>query len=767
MSSPIIFQGYVNESARPLHTVIFNAGNEPSRLSKMLHAVWDAKWGVALSCMAMAMIAALLAIGVRPEYETNLLIHIEPGSARQVQGALGDMRGLFAGKNAAGAEAELLQSRTLLAKSMETLDSYVTVEPAFYSLLPAAAMPCARSLSLSDLARYRECVWNSARISIVRFNVPPEYVNHGFQVTALENGRFLLSGGSGLADAEGMVGQPLVLQTAKGPIEMLVSTLDAANGIRFGLTRHSKLAALEQVRKQLTVTELRNNSSVVSVALRGNDPATISALLSEMARQYMAGMSRRSMQDIDRTEAYVKQQLAEAQRRLQESEGRYRQFRSGKAVIDPGEDARSNAQQLVAAKAQKLDLEQKRAELLVRFTSNHPAVSGIDAQIQNVSSEIRRIGSYIKTLPSLEQESLALARELKINTETYESLLNMDRQVGLAKAAAASGGASLVDMPVMPERPVAARFGAVIASGALAGLIAGIFVALLKYMRHRGIKEFSELERKTGLPVYVSVPHSRQQKKLAGRIRKAREEIPLLAQAYPLDLAVETLRQLRATLQFSLIQQKNNVVLLTSAAPNTGKSFIVANLAVLLGSGNKKVLVIDADLRNGSLAGYFHVDENSSGLSDVLLGAQGLEGIIHRNVHAKVDFISSGRLRGNSTELLMQPDLEKILILIAPYYDVVLVNGAPVLEAADCLTLGSHAGAVYVVARAGVSTASELGEMIKRFRQVGVSPKGFIFNDSGKTSISHGYAHHHSKFRDVRYTLASARMALPDTREVK
>jgi tyrosine-protein kinase Etk/Wzc len=651
---------------------------------------------------------------------------------------------------AAGAEAELIQSRALIAKALQNLDFQITATPDFLSLLRHAAVPCAPRLWPLDLRGFRDCIWRSADLSVVRFDVPQGDLNNDFQLVAITNGRFRLNDGRIGLSAEGVAGHPLVTQSASGPVTLLVASIRAADGTSFTLKRRSALAVLEEVRQNLVVTELRNNSGVLNVTLRGKDPAMISALLSEMARLYMAGMATRSTQEIDKTRAYIQEQLIDARRRLQESEGRYRQFRNGKAAIDPGEDARSNAQQLATAKAQKLELEQKRTELLVRFTANHPIVNGVDVQIQNINTEIRRLGSYMKALPSLDQENQALARDLKSSTENYESLLTMDRQLGIARASA-SGNVSMVDMPALPEHPTSDRLGILAVLGGLAGLLTAAAAVLWRKVTKHGISNFVEIEQKTGLPVYVSVPYSHQQEKSESQCRKERRGAPLLARNFAMDPAVEALRHFRATLQFSLPQQKNNIVLLTSATADSGKSFIAANLSVLLGSGSRKVLLIDADLRNGSLQRYFGVGPDSTGLSDVLSGMRGLDGIIHRNVQPNMDFFPSGSVRGDSAELLLQPALEKILGVVA----------------SDCLTLGTHAGAIYLVARADVSTGSQLVETVRRLKQVGLSARGFIFNSAGAASGVHGYSQRHRKPSRIKYTLNTGKIELPDKRGVR
>lgn len=204
--------------------------------------------------------------------------------------------------------------------------------------------------------------------------------------------------------------------------------------------------------------------------------------------------------------------------------------------------------------------------------------------------------------------------------------------------------------------------------------------------------------------------------------------LPLLAQILPEDPAVESLRSFRAALRFSMPHFKNNVVMIAGPTRGLGKSFVTANFAAVMAASGMRVLLIDADLRNGHLHRYFGIDR-SRGLSRAIAGAMPVDEVIHRSVLDNLDFIPTGELPNNRSEFLLQLNLGNLLELVSGRYDLVLLDPPPLLAVADALIIGAHAGAVFIVARSGVTTENHINESIKRLNHAGFSPRGVLFND--------------------------------------
>ncbi|NOS34961.1 tyrosine-protein kinase, partial [Acinetobacter baumannii] len=124
---------------------------------------------------------------------------------------------------------------------------------------------------------------------------------------------------------------------------------------------------------------------------------------------------------------------------------------------------------------------------------------------------------------------------------------------------------------------------------------------LLKQLLNRGVEDPSQIEE-LGLPVYASIPVSTQQQtdSVRGKFR-ADGKLHLLAVKDPADLAIEAVRSLRTSLHFARLEAKNNIVLISGASPNAGKTFVSSNLAAVIAQAGQRVLIIDADMRKGTL----------------------------------------------------------------------------------------------------------------------------------------------------------------------
>jgi tyrosine-protein kinase Etk/Wzc len=140
------------------------------------------------------------------------------------------------------------------------------------------------------------------------------------------------------------------------------------------------------------------------------------------------------------------------------------------------------------------------------------------------------------------------------------------------------------------------------------------------------------------------------------------------------------------------------------------------------------VLLIDADLRNGQLHRYFGIGRDP-GLSRAILGQAEIDHVIHHDVVDNLDFIPTGELPPNRSELLLHLNFGALLQHVAAHYDLVLLDPPPLLDVADALIIGGHAGTVFIVARAGHTNESEINESIKRLNHAGISPQGVVFND--------------------------------------
>ncbi len=750
--NPLIVQQPVSGHMQQPVPTIFQDESD-SELSSYLNVILDNRWLIASITLAVLLLGAAYAFLAKPVYEATMLIHVEENTPREAKNILGEMGTMFETKTAASAETELVRSRLVVSRAIDNLRLYINAQPKYFPVIGKWIAENNTKISNPGLFGYGGYVWGDEKIEVSKFDVPDALLNRAFVVTAEENGQFRLHEEESDITLKGAVGTPLTVETAKGPIELQIDQLAARPGAQFSLSRSSRLALIEGVQRDLEVAEEGKQSGIISVKLKGTDPEAVHSILSEVSKEYIEQNAARKTEEASRSLAFLNKQLPDLKERLQQAESKYNQFRNTHGTIDLGEEAKISLQQAAAAKTRKIELEQKKTELLTRFTENHPVVIGVENQLREINREMRATTEHIKTLPNIEQELVRLQRDVKVNTDLYTALLNTAQQLKLITVAKMSN-VRLVDAPMLPEKPVSPNRPKVIAIALLLGLFLGVVVAFIKKALHAGIDEPEEVEKMLGVPVYATIPHSKMQKELFDQVSRKSPKLPLLAKISSMDVAVEALRNFRTALQFSMSHSKNNIVLITGPTAGMGKSFVSANLAAVMASSGKRVLLIDADFRNGHLHRYFDIGRQD-GLSDAIAGTKRLEQIIHRDVTDNVDFIATGTLPTNPAEVLMRPNLGTLLESLSSLYDVVLIDGAPLLAVSDTINIGMHAGAIYLLTRAGVTTHGEIAESIKRLSQAGIAAKGVVFNDLALRPGRYGYGYKYGKYRQVQYSFGA------------
>ena len=443
---------------------------------------------------------------------------------------------------------------------------------------------------------------------------------------------------------------------------------------------------------------------------------------------------------------FLKTNLAQLRAKIELSESRFNQVRNRNGSFDLTTESRVVLDQSIKLQTSLLDLQQKRTDLDARFGPQHPSIQTIDVQIKGLTNELNSINNRMKSYPAVEQDVSRMTRDMKVDTELYASLLNSAQQLQLVTDGKV-GNVRIVDMAAIPQVPVRPHVLSLTAIAGLLGLLTGMVLAFLRNGARHGIKHPIEIEQRVGLRVFSTIAHSPIQAKKARKIGSRSIGRSILAMASPDEPAIENLRSLRTALQFAMHDVAAPVVLVTGPTSGSGKSFISANLAAVLGAANKKVLLIDADLRKGHLHQYFGVVKGH-GFSDVLSGSVKLEDALHQKIAPHVDFLSAGTTPSNPAELLMTDATGQLLQVAGKYYDLVIVCSAPVLAVSDAAILAPMVGAVFLVARAEDTSLGELHESGKRLSQNGAVVKGVIFNGmtTAKSRYSRGYAFNHSRY---------------------
>ena len=706
-----------------------------------LNTLYESRWLIGTITGIITVVAVLYALLAKPVYEANLMIHVEEESPTASKNILSEASSLFETKKAAIAEMELLRSRMVVSRAVDNLQLYIDVQPEYFPVVGSwFANQNRGALSQPGLFGQGGYVWGGEKAEVSVFEVPDSWLKRDFTITARPGNRYRFSGGGQSIAFDATVGQRYRVPTPSGLVEIKVDRLHANPGARFRIKRSSRFGTIQNIQSAMVITEQGKQSGVIQVKLQGENAERIHALLSEIGREYMRQNLARKTEEAEKSLAFLNQQLPILKRQLEQSEDRYNQFRNAHGTVDLREEARMSLTQAAAARTRRMELIQRKTELLSRFTEDHPVVAAINRQRKEVEAEIDAIDTRIRKLPVMEQDEARLTRDIKVKTDLYTALSNTAQQLRLISVGRVSN-VRLVDAPMAPERPIKPNRPLIVALAVVTGLFLGTLIAVARKAMRGGIDDPAKVERLLRAKVvYASIPHSANEAKL---MRKVRGEgvLPLLAQILPEDPAVESLRSFRAALQFSMPHFRNNIVVFAGPTRGVGRSFVTVNFAAVMAASGKRVLLIDADLRSGRLHRYFGVSRDH-GLSSAVGGSVPVEGFIHRNVIDNLDFMPTGVLPPNRSDFLLHLNFSTLLETVSPNYDLVLIDTPPLLLAADALVIGARAGAVFLLARAHVTTDAEITESVKRLNHAGMSPQGVLFNN-----ITYAIGHSRSQFQ--------------------
>ncbi|HBQ6110684.1 TPA: polysaccharide biosynthesis tyrosine autokinase, partial [Klebsiella pneumoniae subsp. pneumoniae] len=533
----------------------------------------------------------------------------------------------------------------------------------------------------------------------------------------------------------------------KNNISIKVDEIQAKPGTSFTVEYLSKLKAINDLRDVLTVSDQGKDTGMLTLSLTGDDPVQIRKILDSISNNYlMQNIDRQAAQDAKSLE-FLNRQLPQVRHDLDISEDKLNKYRQQKDSVDLSLEAKAVLDQIVNVDNQLNELTIRESEVSQHFTKEHPTYKALMEKRVTLLEEKAKLNKRVSAMPETQQEVLRLSRDVDSGRAVYMQLLNRQQELNIAKSSAI-GNVRVIDEAVTQPRPVAPKKILIVIGGIIFGLIVSVAIIALRVFLRRGIESPEQLEV-LGINVYASIPVSETfakniTKGLKSNKKKSLEYDEFLAIQNPADLAIEAIRGLRTSLHFAMMEARNNILMISGASPNAGKTFVSSNLAAIISQTGKKVLFLDADLRKGYTHKLFNVS-NENGLSDYLAGKVDIKNCVKQIKTAGFDFISRGMVPPNPAELLMHSRFQNLLSWASDNYDLVIVDTPPILAVTDAAIIGNYAGTTLLVARFEQNTVKEIEVSAKRFEQSGVMIKGCILNGVVKKASSYygyGYSHY-------------------------
>lgn len=699
-------------------------------LRQLLGTLLDHKWWILGVTGVFLVVSVAYAMLAKPIYRADAIIQVE-SKVPSLPGLtdISQSLGVSTGSAEASTEIALITSRAVIGSAVDELKLDIDVTPRTFPLLGGYMARRAEAKAPGTVASSKFGLesfgWGGELLQVFQLDVPPALFDNELTLTVEDaSGKYSLQDEDGRQLLTGRVGE----RASGHGVVMQVSTLRAHPGMRFTVTKLRRLKIVGDLQRQVGVSESGKDSGILMLGYESPDPELAQAFLQQVALAYVRQNVDRNSAEASAQLVFVKEQLPNIRNQVDAAQKALSAYQTRANSVDLSLQTKGLLDQEVAVETSIQQLRLQQAEMDRKFTRDHPAYQAMLRQIGELEGRKSNFQGQVRQLPEAQQELLTLTRELQVSNEIYTGMLNQAQQLDVARAGTV-GNVRIVDAaavdgttPVKPRKPL------VVAVGTLLGAFLSVALVFLRQMLNRGVEDPAQIEE-LGLPVYASIPVSPKQEgdSVRGSFR-GDGELHLLAIKNPADLAVEAVRSLRTSLHFARLEAKNNLVLISGSSPNAGKTFVSANLATVIAQAGQRVLIIDADMRKGTLHKALGATQ-SPGLSDVLVGkVSAAQAIRSLDVLENLHFITRGDVPPNPSELLMHENFSALLEAVGKDFDLIIIDTPPILAVTDAAIIAHHVGTSLLVARFGLNQPKELALAKQRFEQNNVKLKGAIFN---------------------------------------
>ncbi|HRM29915.1 MAG TPA: polysaccharide biosynthesis tyrosine autokinase [Acinetobacter johnsonii] len=714
------------------------ANTEDSIDLKELFFSLIAQWKLITLCVLLSIVSALMYIRTSPNiYQVDALIQVESNKgASSVLSA--NLATAIDQDSPAQAEIEILKSRLVLGSVIDHLNLNIRIsgtEDSFWSRLIGKHEYVSEYSSQSVLFKD-----NQKSFDIRQFDIP-QYFQDKNLILKFAQGKYSLTDvATGKVVFSAPLNQVSQLQSEFGVWKVAIFSQDHFD-TSYNIRKQSLPAAITSLLSQYQVSEKGKGAGIVSLTYQGVDKKNITQVLNAILITYTQQNIERRTAETAQTLKFLEDQLPKLQQQLDVAEREFNRFRQQYNTVDVTQESNLYISQSISLETTKASLEQQIAETSAKYTNEHPAMQQMNAQLDVINKRIAELDGTLKRLPELQRQYLQLFREVEVKQQLYTGLLNSYQQLRIVKAGEI-GNVRIVDQAVEPIAPIKPQKMRVLVISLFMGTFIGLLFALMRNMLRSGIKDSNQIENNLDLPVYATVPRSLVQESRK-KILKKKKSIPILAVKNSDDIAIESLRSMRTAIHFALSSARNNLITISGPAPEVGKSFISTNLATILAQSDKRVLIIDADLRRGYLHKYFNLD-TQPGLTELLNGQQSLDTVIRPTEVPGLSVISRGKSPANPSELLSSNQFKNLLEQMSEKFDHVIIDTPPVLAVTDGIIISQYTGVNLVIARYAKTQMKELELTLNRFEQAGVKVNGFILNDIQRSSSGYGYGYNYA-----------------------
>jgi capsular exopolysaccharide synthesis family protein len=407
--------------------------------------------------------------------------------------------------------------------------------------------------------------------------------------------------------------------------------------------------------------------------------------------------------------------------------------------------------ELIAAQAQ-------RSNLINSNQEKNPLVQKLGIQIENIkktisenisaagrttgisidemNKRIKKTENEISRLPETQRQLGNIERKYRLNDAIYNYMLEKRAEAKITKASNLPD-----DIIIEPAKMVG--FGPISPNKKLNYLIA-LFLGLavpfgylmIRSSLNNKVETQDDIERLTDVPVLGKILHNKY-------------KTSNVMFEFPKSNIAESYRALRTNLDFYVRGGQKKVIMVTSSMEGEGKSFIALNIAMSYAQLGRRTILIDFDMRKRKII-FNALMETKEGLSSYLINSANLEDIIIKSPHEKLDYILSGVIPPNPTELMALDKTEKLITQLKNDYDYIVMDTTPLAQVTDAYLLINHAEVKIMVARYNYTIKKVFSLVLKDLSQKKIDHVCIVLNDNRINRDQYGYGYGYNNKADQR-----------------
>jgi succinoglycan biosynthesis transport protein ExoP len=502
-------------------------------------------------------------------------------------------------------------------------------------------------------------------------------------------------------------------------------------------------------------------TNIVAITSTSSNPGQAAELVNKVAEVYADMHFENKKKEATNMRNFVESQLNNYLKELQDSEAALQAFRQENPLVVDRNLTDSHPvlsdPRITDLQEEIVKLELELITLKSKYTDAHPDVITLKRKLEkskkDLSDNVNSITVEQKELSSKEIVLEHLRTNVTVARDLYLACRKKYEDARVLEAEKAQD-VTVIERASVPSRPISPNYRSNIIVGILSGILVGLIMAFVTESLDTSIGRIDDLEDLLKVPVLGIIPSTslEKQKKFKFRFKK-KESVSegepiskrLITLFDPSSVTAEAYKSLRTNLDLTGLKKHGTTIVITSSAPEEGKTQTLCNLAVTMAQAGQKVLIIGSDFRKPAIHKLFGL-KRSPGLTEILLGniawkktvntatdmlLGGLEYelILRTPGIENLHIITSGEYSANPTELLSFPEMDALIQEFKQNFDVILFDSPPTLPVTDSAILGSKVDSVIIVYQAGKTSRHALLRTKVQLENIKVKILGVVINN--------------------------------------